>query len=473
MAETKALSRFYDRLLAPSGDTPKEGKGVQRHQDRLLRETIGSAYKQVRFWRELMDREKITPDDISRVENLPRFPLSSKEDLLSRPLRDRLAMDPRKCVRMATSGTTGEPMEVYYSRGYVLSTGMMLRAQHQKMLGLGRMYKWLQISYAAPDDPSKSVTASSDASSKNALNNDEDPRARRKSTLGLGTSIVGPLVDRFLRTVYFDREIEEVIQKILQFKADLISGNAYYLRLLASYVEKHGSLLRPSALLSTGGPFDEPTRRFLESKIACPAFQMYGSSEIGPVAIECRKKNGMHIFSDKVIVEVLGIDGSPCPPGDYGEIIVTGLTNNAMPLIRYRMLDIGSLSPERKCGCGSSLPKLQSVEGREVDHIVTPNGTWVSPRKIISLMHQNDRIARCQVVQNSFQSITLKVFLPKGAAYDGLTINGFSESLRKIIGPTLDLNVSVEDDAQIGAKLRPVIRTFQISKNYQMATYVA
>ena len=467
-------NRFYNRLLASSKNLSVTSNEYEERESRLLRETVHNAYANAKFWRDWMDRAKIKPHEICSVKDLSRIPLSSKEDLMSRPLRERLAADPQKCVRMSTSGTTGEPMEVYYSRRFVLSTGRMLRARHQSMLGLGRMYKWLQISYSAPDEDSLASTNSKPRSADSPeIGTDEDPRARRKRTLGLGTSIVGPLVDRFLRTVYISRDIEPVISKILKFAPDLVSGNSYYLKLLSWYIEKHRVPFRPAALLSTGGPLDEPSRKFLESKIPCPTYQMYGSSEIGPVALECRSKRGMHIFADRVIVEVLSMNGEHCEPGELGEIVVTGLSNHAMPLIRYRMRDIGSLSSEQKCECGNSLPKLASVEGREIDHIVTPDGRLISPKKIMTLVHQTDGLPRCQLVQSSPDSLTLRIFAEKTNACSDGSIERFFEVLRRLIGSPLNLRVSLEDEAKIGAKLRPIVRTFSVSDESLAKLYVA
>ena len=157
--------------------------------------------------------------------------------------------------------------------------------------------------------------------------------------------------------------------------------NVSYLRMLAEHAGDTVEAVRPKVLIATGEPLDEPTRSYVERRLGSPVCQMYGSNETGSLALDCLEGRGLHIFSDRAVVEVLSKDGRQVRPGENGEIVVSELLNEGMPLLRYKMRDLGYSSSEM-CSCGRSLPLLKSVEGRQIDCIVTPDGRLVTPKRM-------------------------------------------------------------------------------------------
>jgi phenylacetate-CoA ligase len=430
------------------------GEGQFRDiQDRRIRAQLEKAYENVPYWHDLMDDARIRPGEIRTAGDLSRLPLSTKNQIVSRPTRDRLGSDPSKLIQRFTSGTTGPPMEVYYSISFILSTLIYLYGHFRRWYGLGRMFKVLQISSVSPVAPSL-VPKPGEAARSPAWQR----RARGEATRP-GAAIFWPAIDRFVRSAHFEKRIETVLPVIKTFAPDVIMINVSYLRMLAERAGETVAEIRPKVLIATGEPLDEPTRSYVERRLGSPVCQMYGSNETGSLALDCLEGRNLHIFSDRAIVEVLSKDGKPVRPGEIGEIVVSELLNQGMPLLRYKMRDLGYSSSEM-CPCGRSLPILKSVEGRQIDCITTRDGRLVTPKRILALMHSAEGLPRCQLVQRSQDSFTLRVFPGSGASDpnpDGL-ISELVAALRSELGSQVDISVSiVQVDEPQKRKMRPVI----------------
>jgi phenylacetate-CoA ligase len=421
-------------------------------RDRRLRAQLGKAYENVPYWHGLLDSAGIKPAEIRTADDLRKLPLSTKGQIVSRPTRDRLPSDPSKLIQRFTSGTTGPPMEVYYARGFIVSTLIYLYGHYRRWFGLGRMYKVLQISSVAAAAPKSKPEESSRSPAWQR-------RARGAEASRPGAAIVWPAIDRFVRSVHFESRIETVLPVIKTFAPDVIMINASYLRMLADHAGETVESVRPKVLISTGEPLDEPTRSYVERRLGSPVCQMYGSNETGSLALDCLEGRGLHIFSDRAIVEVLSKDGEPVSPGEIGEIVVSELLNEGMPLLRYKMRDLGYSSSEM-CSCGRSLPLLKSVEGRQIDCITTRDGRLVTPKRILALMHSVERLPRCQLVQRSPDSFTLRVFPgsdTRNPDPDSL-ISELVGALKSELGLQTDISVSkAQSDEPPKRKMRPVI----------------
>ncbi len=432
-------------FFRPSAYDRASWETIEALQAKRLRVQVDTAYSKVRFWRELFDTAGIRPQEIATPEDLTKLPLTSKVQLVSRPLRDRLASDDRHLVRMFTSGTTGPPMHVYYSRGFALLTAMYLHDHFRRWFGLGRFYRIMQLSSHSPS--SGTATA-------------QRPRVRR--SMKAGYAAVRPLIERFARMVYFENSISEAVPSIESFAPDVIMANASYLRLMARHFEESGRKIAftPKILISTGEPLDEPTRDYVERTMGVPVRQMYGSNETGPLALECLEGRRLHTFSDRAIIEVLSVKSEKVRPGELGEIVVTEMTNQGMPLLRYRMQDVGygHDSPGETCPCGRSLSLLlKSVEGRSIDCIRTRDGRLVTPKRVLTLMNAVDGGSSCQLVQRSPDAFTLRV-LCRGVTSGSVT--DLAQSLAEEIGQGSAISVSWEaadGEPKKTRKLRPVI----------------
>lgn len=425
---------------------------LKRVQEKRLRAIVNHAYRNTRFWHEWFDSSGIKPSDIQRIEDLVKLPVCTKQDLLRRPIEDRLAEDPANCVRISTSGTTGGPMPVYQSKEYNDYVSASSRFRLRRALGFGLFDKILGIHFKIP----KKVSTEHGGRM-------EHGNARRQQILGMASPILGPIVDHYNKKVFLSYSIEEVLPEIIEFKPHVIRGSVSYLRLLAEAVRERGVKgIEPKVLTAGGEVFDENSRRFLEDTFSCNAYDVYGAFDIGPLAYECREKVGMHIWADALVMEILK-DGQQVAPGEAGDVVVTGLLNDAMPMLRYRLGDIGVPSDD-PCPCGRTLPMLKSVEGRAEDHLTRSRGGTVSPMLIVSLMHSIIDLPRCQVVQEALNRFRLRVFV-QGQREIQPSVSKFLVELQRVLGDDVTIDVSVEKPERLRAKFRPVVSLLNVSSS--------
>jgi phenylacetate-CoA ligase len=151
-------------------------------------------------------------------------------------------------------------------------------------------------------------------------------------------------------------------------------------------------------------------REVIRRVFQAPVIDRYGASEIGGIACQCRFERGLHVAAPAVRVEVLRPDGRPCDPGELGEIVVTRLTSRAMPLIRYRIGDLGVLEPsDGECPCGRPFPTLREVTGRSLDAFVRHDGGLVSGFILRRFYHWMPWLERFQVIQTARGRVHVKL----------------------------------------------------------------
>jgi phenylacetate-CoA ligase len=137
-------------------------------------------------------------------------------------------------------------------------------------------------------------------------------------------------------------------------------------------------------------------RSSIEHYFQCPVYDHYGQSEAVCMAMQCRHRR-MHTIPATGIVEILREDGSACGPGEVGEIVATGLLNDAMPLIRYRMGDYAAWAEDQSCPCGNVHPIIANLEGRVDDYLVTANGRKIG--RLSTAIKRSPAIHSAQLVQ--------------------------------------------------------------------------
>src|SRR5262249_46895959 len=182
----------------------------------------------------------------------------------------------------------------------------------------------------------------------------------------------------YLDTLKMDTSaMDRFAQTLLRRQPTLIFGHAHSVYLFAEYVRFAGIRgIRPQGIITTAMVLHSWQRRAIEEVFACRVTNRYGCEEVSLIACECEKQAGLHINADGVYVEVLR-DGRPARPGEAGSLVITDLTNRAMPILRYQVGDVGVLS-ERRCPCGRGLPLLERLEGPEADYVLTGAGEPLS-----------------------------------------------------------------------------------------------
>ena len=166
----------------------------------------------------------------------------------------------------------------------------------------------------------------------------------------------------------------------------------------------------------------------METFFACPCYDSYGQCEAVCMAMECQYRR-MHVIAGAGIVEILREDGSPCAPGEVGEIVATGLLNDAMPLIRYRTGDYAAWAEDQICACGNRRPILAHLEGRMDDYLVLRDGRRVGR---LAAFKRSPTIHSAQLLQDSPDHAYLLV--RPGAGYERRDALAVCEDIREKVG---------------------------------------
>jgi phenylacetate-CoA ligase len=171
----------------------------------------------------------------------------------------------------------------------------------------------------------------------------------------------------------------------------------------------------PRAVSFTAGPLQGPARERVERAFRAPVFDQYGCAEVPWIAGECPAYAGLHVNSDERLVEILDEQGRPVPAGTVGEVVITDLSNRAVPLVRYRLGDRAALL-EGECPCGVTLPLMTPVEGRSDDLVRLVDGRTVAPTWFRSWLALGDApVRQYRVEQHADSSISLVIVPREGA----------------------------------------------------------
>jgi phenylacetate-CoA ligase len=221
------------------------------------------------------------------------------------------------------------------------------------------------------------------------------------------------LIDRFvyLDTMDFsERSVADFIARWRREGPEVLFGHAHSLYMLARYVIAHGIQdLRPGGIISTSMMLLANERQVIEQAFNCKVFDRYGSEEVGLIASECERHEGLHLSIEQLYIEFLKPDGTMAQPGEEGAIIITDLNNRAMPFIRYRIEDMG-VPAARACSCGRGAPLVERLTGRVADYLKRRDGSMVAGVSLVErTLTAIPGIEQLQIVQPAIDQIVLHV----------------------------------------------------------------
>jgi len=327
------------------------GDDLDRLQARRLRWTVKQAQK-VPFYKKLLNEAGVHADDIKKKEDIVKLPFTTKKDLQSGYPFGFFALPKKEIVRIhTTSGTTGKPTVVGYTRKD-LDNWSELIARNMTMIGL-----------------------TNEDTFQNAVN-------YGLFTGGLGFHYGAEKVGMTVipsGTGNTKRQIE----MIDDFGVTAMHCTPGYALHLAEVAEQMGTKLESFKTGMFGAePWSENMRNTLENKLGVTAYDSYGMSEMyGPgAAFECPERDGLHFWHDSYLIEIIDPEtGESLAPGEKGELVVTPLVKEAMPLIRYRTGDITYIIDD-ECPCGRG-DRIARITGRSDDMLVI-RGINIFPSQI-------------------------------------------------------------------------------------------
>ncbi|MDJ0656441.1 MAG: phenylacetate--CoA ligase [Xanthomonadales bacterium] len=352
-------------------------------QLKRLKQTLQLSYDNVAPYRKKCDHAGVAPADLKSLEDLKRFPFTLKSDLRDNYPFGMFAVPLSEVVRIhASSGTTGKPTVVGYTRGDIDMWSEVM-ARSIRASG-GEKSDVIHVAYG----------------------------------YGLFTGGLGAHygAERLGATVVpmSGGQTPKQVQLIRDFKADIIMCTPSYMLNIADEFERQGLDPAQSTLkvgIFGAEPWGEAMRREIEHRCGLQAIDIYGLSEvIGPgVANECiETKDGPTIWEDHFYPEIVDPDsGDPVPDGEFGELVFTSLSKQALPIVRYRTRDLTRLLP----GTARPMRRMDKITGR-CDDMLIIRGVNVFPTQI------EERILALEALSPHYQLI-----VDRANNMDTLTVN--------------------------------------------------
>lgn len=328
-----------------------------------LQTTVNRAYKNVDFYKKKFDELGLQPDIIKDLSDISKLPFTTKKDLRDNYPYGMFAVPLRDIVRIhSSSGTTGKPTVVGYTRNDLDAWNNMVA----RVMTAGGVSK--------EDIVHVSFTYG-------------------LFTGGFGLHYGAETIGASVIPVS-SGNTQRQLAIMEDYKSTVLIATPSYALHIAETMEKMGmtkeQLSLKTALLGSE-PWGDKMRKEIEDKLNVNAYDNYGLSELmGPgISGECECKNGLHINEDYFYPEIIDPDTlQPLPMGEKGELVLTTLKREAMPLIRYRTRDITRLYRE-ECACGRTLIKMEKAKGRTDDMLII-NGVNVFPSQVEEALSRVD-----------------------------------------------------------------------------------
>lgn len=356
---------------------------AERSRERLTA-TLRHACIHVPLYRDFCAEAGLDPANVN-AEHLPTFPLLNKHHLMDR--QERFLADdhgPADRIANATGGSSGIWFKFQVDR----------QSLDLRVANAMRGAAWTGW---RPGDRQAVLWG--------------HPRDN-KATHSWRGQVMAALVHRSLNLNAYDMDdavLADYVRRLRAWRPIMIRGYASALAFVADYLVDHGmEVPPPRGIISSAETLTDVHRVSIERSFRCKLLNRYGSREFADIAQQCEVVGGLHVFSDRLHLEILRPDGTPCLPGERGEIVVTDYENRVMPFIRYRTGDLAR-SQEGVCSCGRGLPLLAAVEGRTSELIVGQNGKYYSCQSPRLFGADIPGIGQMQLIQETLEEIEIRI----------------------------------------------------------------
>jgi len=345
---------------------------------------ISFAYENVPYYRNLFKELKLLPKDIHTIEDLQKLPVLTK-DIIKQHLEE---FKPANLSSISyyvnsTGGSTGTPFQYRLPK-------------YDRFLSGAMLYRgWGYGGYELGDKMVFLAGASLDVGTKSYLEKRAHEVARnirKLSSFDMG-----------------EREMKQYVSLINSFRPKFLRGYASSIYFFAEWIEENNiETHQPMAVFTTADKLYPNMREKIGDVFSCEVYDAYGLNDGGLGAYECPEHSGLHIDTERSIMEVVDKDGNQLENGE-GEILATSLYNYAMPFIRYDTGDLGYIIDD-VCGCGRGHKLLKDLIGRSVDILITPEGKNIHGWFFLYIFWEYCKgIKEYQVVQEKLDKIVIKI----------------------------------------------------------------
>lgn len=445
MCAAPLFARLYGLAVAPqlgalraARSAPQET--LAQHQAAALRALLADAATNVPFYRrQLREHGLVDAAGTVHLERFASLPPMTKQDLRAHKAELVSETAGRDARWNASGGSTGEPVRILQDdahRNASRAGKVMFDAWSGYAYGRRRVVLW------------------------------GSPRDQRS-----GQHWWRPALRRLKNEIWLDAyrmgadDLDRYAETIRRFRPVNVLGYAESLHELARHLLARAETLPSCAgIVATAGTLYDDARFDIERALGGPVFNRYGSRETGEMAAECAAHAGLHLSPLTHILEVLRPDGSPCSPGERGELVVTPLSNRAMPLLRYRIGDEAALA-SGECSCGCTWPRLTTIFGRTTDHLLSAREGRIHGGAFRFILNEVDWIRTYQIVQE--HDCQLRVLLVPIKAQDAAMLLARDEPMLRARMAEL-----MGDDVAVTLDLREEIPPSPSGKHRHVVSHV-
>lgn len=379
-----------------------------------LQHTLKYAATHSPHYRKVFQEAGIGPDDITSEENFRKLPVTTKQDI--RDNLDSFISDEygkSSLVSAKTGGSTGVSLNLYFDEPcQERRNAAQLMADRWAGWDLGMKKASVWGNPPVPRTP------------KQKLRHHLLDRTIYLDTMNLNGGSMSAFVERWRKE-----------------QPGAVFGHAHSIFIFAKYLlEQQITDLRPKGIVATSMMLLDNERTAIEQAFGCRVTNRYGCEEVGLIACECEHHQGMHLNLPHLYVEFLDTNNQPVKPGEPGKIVVTDLNNRGMPLIRYRVEDVGVYS-EKPCPCGRNLPILERLEGRVADFLKLPDGGQVAGISLVErTLTKVPGVEQMQLVQQALDQVLINRV--KGKDFTKDTDPDLIRAMREVFDERVTLTIN-------------------------------
>ncbi|MBU9713490.1 phenylacetate--CoA ligase family protein [Evansella tamaricis] len=415
---------YYETMNKMEWSTEKVIKRITRLKiDKLLEHS----YNNVPYYKALFDKINLVSDGKINVNDFEKIPFMTKE-VLKDEFENLKSKDlPNRKWNVNTSGgSTGVPAKFIQDKEYI-EWRSAVKFFYDKWTGRYIGDKQIKL-WGAERDINISKGSVTTNKIKKFIKQERDLNAYKMSI----------------------SEMQNYVKAINEFKPKQILAYVESIHELSKFIENEKlEIHSPDSIMTTAGTLFPDVREKIESVFRTKTFNRYGSREVGDIACECSEQSGLHVSPFTHYVEIVNEEGITVGANEEGQIVVTSLTNFAMPIIRYKIGDIGQWSIE-KCRCGRNFPLLNKVSGRITDNFTTIDGTKVYGGFIRKIFYSKSWILKYQIIQEDYEKIVIKIikdtsFYLEKVEQDTETDN-IKESIKEFMGINCVIDIIFVDE---------------------------
>ncbi|MGQ9542980.1 MAG: phenylacetate--CoA ligase family protein [Candidatus Bathyarchaeia archaeon] len=395
---------------------------LEELQARKLKQVLNYISEHSSFYRKKFAEANIDIKDIKNLDDLQRLPFTTKKDFRENYPTGMFCVPISQIVRYhASSGTTGKRTIVGYTRSDIFEWATSI-ARGLTSLGIGKL-DVIQNSYGyGLFTGGLGIHYGAEMVGATILPTGAGGTERQIELMqDLGSTVIACTPSYFLHIAEVARSLNVDLRKDTKLRAGLFGAEFW----------------------------SENMRRRIEDTTGVKAYDVYGTSELnGPLFMECMYQEGIHAWADQYITEVIDPNtGEVCGEGEEGELVVTTLTKEALPLIRYRTGDITHLNFE-KCECGRTHPRIMRIRGR-VDDMLKIRGVNVFPSQVESVLMKIPELGENYVLiverEHELDKLTVRIEVSDSMSRgEGVDMTQLKRKVLRDLKNVLNLTVDVE-----------------------------